>query len=87
MDQLEERLWKLEKLFFPINTVPGTAISRVSLAHTLFKKEGIKLEVPFNKNSSSVVWCLALGPMSMPKDFFYGNTIKEAVERAERKLL
>ncbi len=29
-------------------------------------------------------WCLALGRMSMPKAFFYGATVEEAVCAAEK---
>ena len=30
-----------------------------------------------------VGWCLALGGMNFPKEFFYGKTIEEVVSKAE----
>lgn len=30
------------------------------------------------------LWSLALGPMILPKAFYYGKTIKETIEEAEK---
>jgi hypothetical protein len=31
-------------------------------------------------------WCVGIGQMMMPKDFFYGKTISEALSKAEGSL-
>ncbi len=36
------------------------------------------------KEDSGFKWCLALGRMHMPKAFFYGDTVEEAVCAAEK---
>lgn len=64
---------------------PGTMISRGLLATSLRKKEGL----PHRKdgtNSSSLVWCIALGGLGQPKRFFYGDTIRAAIQRAKRSI-
>ena len=33
---------------------------------------------------SGPAWCLALGPLSMPKAFFYGKTIEKCFDDAEK---
>mgnify|MGYP003436038792 FL=1 len=32
---------------------------------------------------NGLYWCIGLGQMMMPKDFFEGKTIKECLEKAE----
>lgn len=38
------------------------------------------------KEDSGFRWCLALGRMTMPKRFFYGDTVEEAVAAAEAEV-
>jgi hypothetical protein len=33
---------------------------------------------------SGPAWCIAVGPLSMPKAFFYGQTIEECLSDAEK---
>lgn len=80
-------------------SAPGTAITRVSMDTSLAEEYGIELteededpHLPHNYHlsrfkESIMVWCLSVGVMRMPKAFYYGRTIRECVEKAEKDLL
>lgn len=38
-------------------------------------------------DSNGLKWVIGFGQMSMPKSFFYGNTIEECIEKAEKAFL
>lgn len=68
---LEKRIENLEKKFSPKS--PGTILSRVSLDQRTHGYSGYG-------------WCLAIGKLSMPKDFYYGRTIEEVFSNAENEV-
>lgn len=61
-------------------TIPGTAITRVLMDAKLCQEEDIT--VPAGKEYR-LVWSIGLGMMNMPKWFFVGITIEQALVRAE----
>lgn len=79
---LEKEVLQLEaKLTNP----PGTMINRGLLATSLRKKMGL----PHKKgssNSCTLVWCITLGGLGLPKRFFYGDTIRAAIQQAKRSI-
>lgn len=83
MCQIETRICKLEQLISPTTAMYGTTISRVLMDHSLFKEYDLRLEEATGREAS-VVWCLALGAVHVPKEFFYGHSIEQAVEQAEQ---
>lgn len=68
---LDERIQKLEEL---------------SLGDRFKNMQGTTLQRVNNPNGPGTQWCLALGPLSMPKEFFYGLTVEEVVSTAEDSL-
>lgn len=65
--------------------VPGTTLSRVLMDMKLAEKEDPR--APKHSNGESVLmWCLALGPMSEPKVFFYSITVDGVILKAEKDL-
>lgn len=80
----EDRILEVEKKALPYKgAVAGTTISRVLLDHSLFEENDLDLEKASNRGAS-LVWCLGLGTVMEPKALFYGHTIEEAVEKAEK---
>lgn len=62
-------------------SVPGTMLNRAQMDARLFAEHG--LGEPPAGTESVTVWCLGLGASWEPKEFFYGHTIVEALEKAE----
>lgn len=72
---VENAIESLEKEF----TVPGTQLSRVLATKEFLKEQDIHTE-----ENNLLVWCLSLGPMGLPKQFFYGKTVYEVFRRARK---
>lgn len=51
--------------------LPHPSIAGTTLSRVMHERQGIE-------------WCLALGPMRMPKTFFRGPTIEDVVAQGER---
>lgn len=79
--------WDIDKEIKKLEhySVPGTMITRVLVSKELCEK--YNLPEPEKGKESILVWCIAIGLISMPKRFFYGETIKEAHDRALTSLL
>ena len=81
---LEKRIEKLEKLYLPYEgAVPSTTISRVLLDNRLFEDEGLD-PLKATGREATLVWSLSLGTMQYSSSFFYGVSIEETVEKAEK---
>jgi hypothetical protein len=48
---------------------------------------GTQISRVLNSDSPGLGWCVAIGAMQMPKLFFYGNTVEDALTAAEQQLL
>lgn len=79
---IDERIERLEKLF---PGTPGTQITRVLMDVSLLKNWYNFEEL--TSKESILVWCLALGHLVEPKNFFYALSIEEVITKAERMLL
>lgn len=77
MKTIDERMRALEGNLI----CPGTTITRV------FKPSdpgGKVVKGKWQPPEHGLQWCVAIGVMEMPKKFFYGDTIDEAVKEAEK---
>jgi len=75
---LQEKISKLELNLRP-GAVAGTALSRILMDNKLLPEYGIEAQ----GRESTLVWCLTVGEMLQPwKNFYYGLTIDDAVEKA-----
>lgn len=63
---------------------PGTAMTRVSMSTDVMKREGVAPKPDQTGLGYGMVWCIALGQMNRPKEFFYGHTLRQAYLRARR---
>lgn len=82
---IDDRICKLEQLLkeaFHI-TVPGTTISRILMDTRLCEKEGVPV---LTDRKSQLVWSVAVGGLQDVKLFFHGNSIEEALSKAEKAL-
>ena len=77
MKTIDERMKALEGNL----TCPGTSISRVFKPVIPGKTVRGKWQPPENQGMQ---WCVGIGVLEMPKKFFYGDTIDEAVKEAEK---
>jgi len=86
---LDKEILDLEAaLGFGPGFAPGTMINRVLVDLCILRKEdGIERTPEENSKGYAMIWSLALGKMSEPKQFFYGRTIAQAIENAKRQLL
>lgn len=87
MDRLEQRIRALEEACIPFGCNPetmSTRISRVFIDHSLFDQ--LRLKIKQRDRNMERVWCFSLGTTGAPKDCFYGHTIREAIEKAEKAL-
>jgi hypothetical protein len=81
---LQEKIEKLETSL-PPGTVPGTAIARVLVDKTLLAKPEYDVAMDAKDRESAILWCISYGSLMQPwKEFFYGRTIDEAVDKALR---
>lgn len=77
---LQEKISKIESSL-RLGAVAGTALSRVLMDNKLLPEYGIEAQ----GRESTLVWCLTVGEMMQPwKNFYYGLTIDDAVEKAMR---
>lgn len=79
-DLVEEEISRLEERL----TCPGTQIIRVNMDNSLVQQEGLHVKNPHSE--STWVWCVAWGPSYLRHNFTYGNTIRQAVERALKQI-
>lgn len=89
-DVIETEFWTTEELVKKLESrldihpgVLGTTIQRVMMDKKVLWRHDLTLpaHLPQNKECYSV-WCVAVGAISEPKTFFYGFTIKEALDKA-----
>ena len=60
---------------------------RIERLENQFRKpSGTNIDRVLKFDGDGVMWCLGLGQMGMPKQFFYGNTIEEVISFAEKEL-
>ena len=52
----------------------------------LREEDGIERTQEENRKGYAMIWCLALGKMLEPKQFYYGRTIAQAIENAKRQI-
>ncbi len=84
---VEAFLKKLEKETTsnePGQQVPGTVLQRVLVQNLTLKQHGVKVSGP--DNESSLAWSIGIGPMQMPKRFFYGLTLQELFTLTRKNL-
>lgn len=79
--EMESRIARLEAADGA--SVPGTTLSRCWLEASLFAEYDLG-EPP--EGNGEVVWGLWVGGLCEPKQFVYGRTMAEAVEKMELKL-
>ena len=60
-------------------TVPGTSIVRIMMDTNQLVEKGL---APIHEGETHMVWGVGVGRLMMPKAFYYGHTIKQAVEQA-----
>lgn len=83
----EQRIEALERKAAKLGLsgfVHGTTISRALASPEILRKEGLK--VSEDPRASTLHWCVAIGGLQQPKQFYRGWTIEEAVRRAERSV-
>lgn len=68
---LEDKAYRLGQS----GSCPGTSISRVLPDSRILEKLGA--------TPTSRVWCLAMGGMSQPKEFFYSLRLEDVIKQAE----
>lgn len=81
LGELNKLIQKLEKGV----SVPGTSITRSLCDVVILVKEGISVPKP-HIGRSLLAWCVGVGPLAMPKKFYYGLTIEETLDRAIKGL-
>lgn len=77
---IDERVLAIEAR---ANAVPGTTFSRCLLDASICKDHDIELTYTEMNKGCALVWCLAVGPMQMPKFMIYARRIDECVSKAE----
>jgi hypothetical protein len=80
--RLEQQIAALEAT---IEGVSGLTITRCIMDSSLLDK--FEITPPTEVKESYLVWSVAVGRMLMPKRFFYGWTIAEALDRASETCL
>jgi len=78
MATIDERIVDLERDI----DCPGTMITRVLKPHVPGRSVNGVWRPP---EKSELRWCVAIGAMEMPKRFYYGDTIEEAIRAAEKR--
>jgi len=73
-DRVEEEIARLEP-----SSCPGTSITRTQMDNKLALKEGLEINP---EREFTWTWCVTVGRTYEVKDFYYGNTIGQAVKRA-----
>lgn len=68
----------------PGHQVPGTILQRVMVQNSILRERGSTVDGP--DHESTLAWSLAIGPMLMPKRFFYGLTLQELFTGARKNL-
>lgn len=63
-------------------TCPGTKIEIMQMDNDIALKEGLEINPD---REFTWVWCVTVGRSYEVKQFSYGNTIRQAVERALKK--
>lgn len=79
---IEKKIIELEKL--ALVSTPGTILQKVLVDNKLLIEEGLKLAS--KESQSQIVWSVGIGGLLQPKVFAHGYTIKEALQRVEKKI-
>jgi hypothetical protein len=77
--------WDIDKALGTLELeTPGTTAQRVIMSASLMKQHKLRVSKDDLERGSRIIWCLALGPLHLPKASFYGITIREAYLTARR---
>ena len=84
---VDRALEQLEGLLkSPVSNVPpGTGVTRVYAETAFAYQHGIKPRT--GDDPYILLWCLSVGYLMKPKEFFYGRTIREVYLKARKALL
>jgi len=74
----------LEAIETYIPGLPGTSLTRVLLDVNWCRKYSIKVpkKMVLKQREAVMVWCVGVGTLNMPKNFYYGFTPSGAVRAA-----
>ncbi len=78
------RIEKLERALYDLgmsHSVAGTVFSRVLIEEKLARLHDIKLP---RGRKEVLAWCLGIGGLTTAKTFFYGNSMMDALKKAEK---
>jgi len=78
----------LEAIETYIPGLPGTSLTRVLMDVNLCRKYSIKVpkKMVLKQREAVMVWCVGVGTLNMPKNFYYGFTPSGAVQVALKAL-